>query len=398
MNKSSIIKLIVLFLVAVTAVVLALLGVFDGGNGESSSSIISSSSSSKNPTFTHIHSWQDATCLAPKTCSGCGAVEGEKLPHSFVNGTCEYCGEAIYLKENGYLYFGSYPQSRVTDDALLEGLSSLIGGLPSEQSASGWNDYGYYSLSHWQSYGWYKDVQSGGEKYRAIYFTANRPLSTDRLACEGQSFQDDNGYLINTIYWFKFEPLKWRILKETEDEMVLFSSVIIDSHEFYTHYQQNRVNEQSSIIYPNNYEYSTVRSWLNNEFYNLAFNEEEKSFILQATVKNGASTTGASTNPYACKDTLDKLFLLSYEEVNNSEYVFKNPITKRLVLTDYALSQGGASREINGAICGYWLLRSPYEGAASGMKAYDPYCELDAGSFVNSSGLGIAPALKIKLN
>ena len=32
------------------------------------------------------HSWNDATCTAPKTCSLCGATEGEKLPHSYGEG------------------------------------------------------------------------------------------------------------------------------------------------------------------------------------------------------------------------------------------------------------------------------------------------------------------------
>lgn len=39
------------------------------------------------------HSWKDATCSAPKTCSACGATEGEADPdaHNYVEGTCEYC-------------------------------------------------------------------------------------------------------------------------------------------------------------------------------------------------------------------------------------------------------------------------------------------------------------------
>ena len=395
MKKSSIIKYALLFTVAAAAVTLALLGVFDW-NGEESSSSATSSSSSKKQTLTHIHSWQDATCDLPKTCSGCGAIEGEKLSHSFVNGTCEHCGEVLYTREDNYLYFGSYPQSRVKEEVLLSSLNAYVDNLPSAQNANGWNDYGYYSLSFQQSYGWYKDIQLDGEKYRAIYFEKNRPYGTERAACEKQSFQDDNGYLINTVYWFKFEPLKWRILSETADEMVLFSSVIIDSHEFYAHHTQNRLNEESSNIYPNNYEYSTIRSWLNDDFYNLAFTVDEKSLVLQTTVNNGASTTGATTNQYACKDTVDKVFLLSYDEVN-SKYVFKNPITRKLVLTDYALSQGAGNREINGVLCGYWWIRSPYEGNERIAKAYDPYSELELAAYVNSSSGGVAPVVRISI-
>ena len=29
---------------------------------------------------THSHAWKDATCIEPKTCTQCGATEGEKLP------------------------------------------------------------------------------------------------------------------------------------------------------------------------------------------------------------------------------------------------------------------------------------------------------------------------------
>ena len=34
------------------------------------------------------HSWTDATCIAPKTCSACGETEGEALGHSWTDATC----------------------------------------------------------------------------------------------------------------------------------------------------------------------------------------------------------------------------------------------------------------------------------------------------------------------
>lgn len=39
------------------------------------------------------HSWNDADCTNPKTCSLCGATEGEALDHNYENGSCTYCGE-----------------------------------------------------------------------------------------------------------------------------------------------------------------------------------------------------------------------------------------------------------------------------------------------------------------
>ena len=47
------------------------------------------------------HEWQDATCTAPRTCSICGATEGEALGHDFSKaglfkrGVCSRCGEVL---------------------------------------------------------------------------------------------------------------------------------------------------------------------------------------------------------------------------------------------------------------------------------------------------------------
>ena len=40
------------------------------------------------------HTWTDATCTAPKTCSVCGATEGEVGEHTYVEGVCSVCGAA----------------------------------------------------------------------------------------------------------------------------------------------------------------------------------------------------------------------------------------------------------------------------------------------------------------
>ena len=38
------------------------------------------------------HKWTDATCQAPKTCSICGATEGTAAAHNYQNNACIYCG------------------------------------------------------------------------------------------------------------------------------------------------------------------------------------------------------------------------------------------------------------------------------------------------------------------
>lgn len=61
----------------------------------------------------------------------------------------------------------------------------------------------------------YADITLDGEKYRAVRFTAYRPDFIGDLASTtngSYSMQDDNGYKLNTVYYFKYEPLKWRVL------------------------------------------------------------------------------------------------------------------------------------------------------------------------------------------
>ena len=40
------------------------------------------------------HSWTEATCKAPKTCSVCKATQGEPLAHRYENGICALCGRS----------------------------------------------------------------------------------------------------------------------------------------------------------------------------------------------------------------------------------------------------------------------------------------------------------------
>ncbi len=41
------------------------------------------------------HQWQDYTCLAPTTCATCKLTEGDKGPHSTLQGTCAVCGKEL---------------------------------------------------------------------------------------------------------------------------------------------------------------------------------------------------------------------------------------------------------------------------------------------------------------
>ena len=80
----------------------------------------------------HEHSWDEATCTAPKTCSTCGATEGKALGHDYQNGVCTRCGETLVLIDN--LFTGK--QFVPTEEAVASVLSK-----------SWWKGGGYETLT-----------------------------------------------------------------------------------------------------------------------------------------------------------------------------------------------------------------------------------------------------------
>lgn len=66
----------------------------------------------------HEHTWEEATCTEPKTCSECGETEGSPLGHSWVEQTdttpkmCLRCGkmEPMPLPQNGQVFLGNNSQ------------------------------------------------------------------------------------------------------------------------------------------------------------------------------------------------------------------------------------------------------------------------------------------------
>lgn len=183
------------------------------------------------------------------------------------------------------------------------------------------------------------------------------------------------------------------MLDESDGNALILCDMIIDSQQY--DYDGN---------YSNNYAESTVRAWLNDNFYSTAFNDLQKNIILTTEVDNSASSTGYSENEHACENTNDKVFLLSFTEVTSSDYGFNRSSSaydtaREKKTTDYAQSQGAytyfsSSSEYNGN--GFWWLRSPnyyYSYYARGVYNGG----VDYGDGVRSTGYGVVPALQIRL-
>ena len=133
-----------------------------------------------------------------------------------------------YAASNDYdigdiIQFGTYPQSEVKDEATLEALNDLT------PAWSKWTSYNYYSgddtYGSMKSGNWmrYTDVSYKGEKYRAVKFTQYRHNLT--YASKSDAEQLLNGYETDIVYWFKFEPVQWRVLNPNTG-LVLCETII----------------------------------------------------------------------------------------------------------------------------------------------------------------------------
>ncbi|MBQ7712585.1 MAG: InlB B-repeat-containing protein [Clostridia bacterium] len=354
----------------------------------------------------------DENCI----CTKCGAVA--HTPDA--NGLCENCG---FKREENYIYFGTYPQTIVTDSSITSALCSLAGTLPTSSNSQAWSSYGYYLNGSVSNYMWYIDLEYSGEKYRGVYFTKYRdsyaayvyPESySGYFGSEINSDQDENGYSSYTVYWFKYEPIKWRILSEADGEALILCEMIIDSQEYYTSRSSSSFSHNGGTGYANNYALSNIRAWLNDTFYNTAFTDLQKQLIVLTTVDNSARSTNpnnnatasnSGTNTYACADSEDYIFLLSKQEVTNSDYGFNSSdpsynrdTARRKQNTDYAKSQGVLTSTDSGYEGnGDWWLRSPSYSNSRCACGVSRYGDTRGGGEVDYTPCGVVPALRIRL-
>ena len=297
--------------------------------------------------------------------------------------------------------FGWYPQSKVTDESIISALNS---------SSCNWVSYKYYSGTGSvcdgemiaSDYMRYTDVIYGNDKYRGVVFDSFRPYYTGYTSSISHTRQYENGYNINTVYWFKYEPIKWRVLNPKTG--MVMADTILDS-QAYNNYSLfwlttdvNGNNEYwsnpSKTSYANNYSESSIRKWLNNDFYDTAFSSEQQNMIQYTNLNN---TAVYST--YNSSATCDKIYLLSYSDLLNTNYGFtkdeNRDINRSAEGTDYAKCQGlQINTTTTNGKSSNWFLRTP---------SYASYCCFEVGDaggliyYYNTyiTDCGVRPAINI---
>ena len=298
-------------------------------------------------------------------------------------------------KVGDLIEFGSYPQSEVKD-------SGLIAKIEAAGASISWIDYNYYAgtgewadgnMKPFEDMMLYKDISYGDDKYRAVKINQYRQSHTCYTPSSYEyTNQYLNGYYAGNVYYFKYEPLTWRVLNPNEG-FVMCNSVIDSQTYQNTTFDQGdeQYNSKSCTNYASDWVTSSLRQWLNKDFFNMAFTDAEKSQIEISYIENKSST---ESREYDSVYTYDKIFPISYNEVWNFAYGFTYAYESRQMKgTDYAKCQGlgvGSGENYDGN--SPWWLRSPrYSGAATTVCT-DGFSSF--GSGVDSTSIGVVPAFK----
>lgn len=287
-------------------------------------------------------------------------------------------------KQGDIIEFGSYPQSQVTD-------KSVINKLNKKQLQ--WNKYSdnifdekteetIYTVIYS-----YCDTELNSEKYRAIKYSPtvikNHPeLSSDTI-------------------WFKYEPVEWVII-DPETGYVLCNDILDIRYFRYFENWEGLFDSSAS-----QWETSDIRTWLNDEFYDVTFSDNEKNSIYDT-----------KTNT-----TTDKIVLFSLEDVLNSDFGF-NTFKEEGFYYYYAnetlhrdYTQYSSALDVRSLATNRWLLRKTtgsfirpavvYKKAPADFGLGDTgkneaftelLCKIDYFDYVNAAtASGVVPAMHINL-
>lgn len=175
------------------------------------------------------------------------------------------------------------------------------------------------------------------------------------------------------------EPIKWIILEIKDNKALLISKYILDAQKYNT-----------DLINDITWETCSLRKWLNKDFLNDAFSNEEKGKIFMTTV-SADTNPDYDTNPGNI--TQDKIFLFSITE---AEKYFNSDDARQCEATEYAIANGMEHYKKQF----HWWLRSPgnSQDKAATVSAAGDLSTFKDGKFIHNEHIGVRPALWVDLS
>lgn len=289
------------------------------------------------------------------------------------------------------IYYGSYPQREVISDKNSINKNDEHLEIKTDEN--------------WLNNSYIVDP----ELYNQLKFSLN--WFNNELYIDGSRYirvtEDDASYSTVSAYhyywdknkeyhYFKYEPIKWLVIDKSGSELFLVSEVALDSKAF----NENRIETP--------WKNSTLRSWLNGYSSNMnmdgisysyfgfidkAFTEYERGAIIAKYLTN---------DKYSSNDTIDKIFLLSVEDVENEKYGLASSYNTYstdvypVISTTYARAMGAWRRGCNKMNIHWWLrtsdessyykARQCFQAITSGSVTFDDSCVRPA-MYINISNL-----------
>lgn len=282
----------------------------------------------------------------------------------------EEASSSAYKTTWDCVYFGQYPASEImrTSNDPVEGYAAPQGGIIVDEQL-----YAALENAVWEN----DETLIDDAKYRRM------KSETIRDELQYYRWTDTDSY-----HYFRYEPLKWRIIEINGDEIMLMSDKLLDCVPY------NRVSEAVS------WEGSYLRQFLNDEFYDHAFSIEEKEAIIEKQIENNPNR---SYKTDCGSTTVDKVFVLSSEEVYMDTKASRHgfyPYTgvddpaKRFRPTMYAMARGTWYSPVEAYKGnGFWFMRTNGYSESSVTYICDMGYIYDHGTDVSCADSGILPVI-----
>lgn len=282
------------------------------------------------------------------------------------------------------IYFGSYPQSEITSKD-----GSVYNKL---KNATSWDN---------------NDTTIDGVKYRRL---KGEDATQHAYSGGSEQYYDWNDDY-TTYHYFKYEPIKWRVLNKDNNDVFLLSDIVLDDQ---------RYNEKWATI---TWEKSSMRSWINGykasenqpeidysnkNFIDTAFSTAQKNAIKTTKVENRNNIHYGSAGQGG-NDTSDKIFLLSEREVYNTDdakkygFVLDGEVydeARRCKCSTYAYAMG-TWRNIEDSECNgnaLWFLRLPGGFCYGDVTAVYDFGRVNSGGTSIFSDHSVRPAIHLDLS
>ena len=142
------------------------------------------------------------------------------------------------------------------------------------------------------------------------------------------------------------DPIEWLVLENDGKKALLLSRYILEV----TAFHKMSFKDTKGKVWSQ----SSLRTWLNGDFFKGAFTKEEQKAILSSSLKNppGPQTTTKGGN------SKDRLFLLSYEELEKYLPAQESRMASRTAFASVLMQNQGYSVE-DGVQPDSWWLRTP---------------------------------------